>query len=313
MAAAVADFTPARAGRRQDQEGRARSAWSSSSSRPPTSSRRSPRSAATARRWSASPPSTATQAVDVRRAASSTAQGPRRDRRQRHLARGHRLRRRRQRGHDPHAPRTARRSRAPRAARAKAQVAEAILDDGRELCAEQRLKCAADGERLRPLPARLRAARARRPPGRDRAAAARRATSSPTRPRSARRSGARCSTPSATRARPREFQAVAASDAHQRLRAVLPGPLDAAARTPSRGLPAARARLLAAARARGLPALPRPRAPRRRARARRRYARRLPRCYARSTAFVPACRRRQQYREWAPARFFCVRESEVHR
>jgi tetratricopeptide (TPR) repeat protein len=31
------------------------------------------------------------------------------------------------------------------------------------------------------------------------------------------------------------------------------------------------------------------------------------RCYAQPTAFEPACERRLQYREWAPARFFCVR------
>ena len=43
-----------------------------------------------------------------------------------------------------------------------------------------------------------------------------------------------------------EFEAVAADSADQRLRAVLPGPLDAAARPPSRGLPAAGAGLLAA-------------------------------------------------------------------
>ena len=50
-----------------------------------------------------------------------------------------------------------------------------------------------------------------------------------------------------------EFQAVAAQHAHERLRAVLPGPLDAAAGAPSRGLQAARAGVLAAPRARRLP------------------------------------------------------------
>ena len=51
-----------------------------------------------------------------------------------------------------------------------------------------------------------------------------------------------------------EFEAVAAERADQRLRAVLPGALDAAAGTPPRGLPAARAGLLAAPGARGLQA-----------------------------------------------------------
>ena len=45
-------------------------------------------------------------------------------------------------------------------------------------------------------------------PRRDRAAARARATSSPTRPRSARRSAARCSARSATARRPQEFEAV---------------------------------------------------------------------------------------------------------
>ena len=49
---------------------------------------------------------------------------------------------------------------------------------------------------------------------------------------------------------------------------------------------------------------------RRRAGLRRARGRSRRRCYARPTAFVPARRRRQQYREWAPARFFCVRRSK---
>ena len=76
-------------------------------------------------------------------------------------------------------------------------------------------------------------------------------------------------------------------DPHERLRAVLPRPLDAAARTPPRGLPAARARVLAAPRAGGLQALPGPRAARRRAGCLGRSAD-APRCYPRCTAFVPA-------------------------
>ena len=83
--------------RRRRPTGRSRrpgaSASSSSSSRPPTCSPGWPPSAATARRWSASPPSTASRRSSYARGKLAR-QGPRRDRRQRHLARGHRLRRR---------------------------------------------------------------------------------------------------------------------------------------------------------------------------------------------------------------------------
>ena len=101
-----------------------------------------------------------------------------------------------------------------------------------------------------------------------------------------------------------EFEAVAHEHADQRLRAVLPRSLDAAARAPPRGPPAARAGLLAAPRARGL-RLPRPRrrdanGPDGLAGARSRASGSCPlqgtllgeaaRCYPRSTAFVPARR-----------------------
>ena len=66
----------------------------------------------------------------------------------------------------------------------------------------------------------------------------------------------RCSTLVVTKAAA-EFEAIA-EHAHQRLRAVLPRSLDAAAGTPSRGLSAAGPGVLAGARARGLPTLPRP-------------------------------------------------------
>ncbi len=121
-----------------------------------------------------------------------------------------------------------------------------------------------------------------------------------------------------------EFEAVVAEHADERLRAVLPGPLDAAARAPSRGAPAAGAGLLAAPRARGLPQVPRPRAARRgtllerhagprsgrrdRAPCRESCSARAARCYARSRTFEPARGRRLQHRKWAHARFFCVKE-----
>ena len=72
-------------------------------------------------------------------ARSSTEQGTGRGRRQRHLARGHRLRGGRQRGHDPDRGRRAAETvqHVPRAA--KAEVAEAILD------AVERLRDGADG------------------------------------------------------------------------------------------------------------------------------------------------------------------------
>ena len=67
MAAAVADFRPAAAAEAQDQEDRARRADVAAGARPPTSSAGWPPDGAPARRWSASPPSTATGAVDYGR------------------------------------------------------------------------------------------------------------------------------------------------------------------------------------------------------------------------------------------------------
>ena len=130
MAAAVADFRPARAGGR----GRSRrpAARSLELELEPTAdvlAGLSSAAARRARRWSASPPSTASARSSMARGKLER-EGPRRARRERHLARGHRLRGRRQRGHDPDR-RAGGASRSivqhvPRAA--KAEVAEAILD-----------------------------------------------------------------------------------------------------------------------------------------------------------------------------------------
>ena len=88
MAAAVADFRPAAPADGKLKKDR-REELSSRSSGRRTCCPDSPPAAARARRWSASPPSTA-RARWTR--ARSSPQGPRRGRRQRRLAPGHRLR-----------------------------------------------------------------------------------------------------------------------------------------------------------------------------------------------------------------------------
>ena len=123
MAAAVADFRPA-APRRTRSRRPAATGWRSSSSRPRTCWPRWRRAARRTRRWSASPPSTASGAVE-RGARQARAQGARRRRGQRHLARGDRLRL---------APTTRSRSSPRRGERhvprgSKEAVAAAILDE----------------------------------------------------------------------------------------------------------------------------------------------------------------------------------------
>ena len=115
-----------RARARSRRPGATGSSWSSR----PTATcwRGCPRSAAPARRWSASRPSTARRRLELG-TRQARREGPRRDRRQRHLAQRHRLRRGRERGDDPHGPTATatRRDRTiPRAP--KEQVAEEILD-----------------------------------------------------------------------------------------------------------------------------------------------------------------------------------------
>ena len=287
MAAAVADFRPRRRARGQDQEGAG--ATRLELELEPTDDVLA--GLAARRRDGQTLVGFAAEhgdgAVELR--AEARAQAPRRDRRQRHLARGHRLRRRRQRGHDPHAAPTdgAGRSRrdgdVPRA-RPRRGSREAILDASERLRAS-RVKVPADGDvydlyqrgcellehgdhqaaivplsrarDLEPDKASIREAlgralfHAQRYEG---AAAEFQAVVERARPTTTRcsASGARCSCSAATR-----------------------------------GLPAARAGLLAAPRARGLPAVPRSRAARRqRARPERRAsAQPARRCYARSTAF----------------------------
>ena len=231
-------------------------AWSWCSSRPPTCSPGSPRSGVAGQTLVGFAAEHGERAIELR-ARQAHRQAPRRDRRQRHLAHRHRLRRRRQRGHDPH-----RRSGiATCRARARRRSPRRSSTPSRACAAAVKLRC--DGERLRPLPARLRAARPRRPPGRDRAAqqGARPRARQGLDPRGAR---TRAVSRAALRKRRRRVRGGRLQHTHQRLRAVLPGPLDAAARTPPRGLQAARARVLAGARAGRLPAVPRTRAPGRR-------------------------------------------------
>jgi len=105
MAAAVADFRPVspRADKIKKSEladfRPAPRSRSSSSRRPTCSQTARGRSAPGAERSSASPPSTGSARVELARGKLDE-KPRRRDRRQRHLARGHRLRRRRQRGDD---------------------------------------------------------------------------------------------------------------------------------------------------------------------------------------------------------------------
>ena len=295
MAAAVADFRPVATEPGKIKKAGRAGLELSAGGRPPTCSPalagaapRGPDAGRLRRR--------ARRASGRARARQARRQGRRRDRRQRHLARGHRLRRRRQRGHDPHAPtaaqaariasrarprrRSPRRSSTPSGAARRAlnwaavdslydlyQRGCELLEHGDYQAAIVPLSRARD---LEPDKASIREALGR------------------ALFHAQRYEGAA-----------EEFERGRREHADQRLRAVLPRALDAAAGPPPRGLPAARAGLLAASRARGLSRLSRPRparrdvhlsARRKRARCRQTCPAQAARCYARSRAFVPACR-----------------------
>ena len=111
---------------------------------------------------------------------------------------------------------------------------------------------------VRPLRSGTQPAREGRLPRRHRARSHAPATSRPTRRRSARRSAGRCSARSAT-GRPRaEFESVVEHAPDERLRAVLPRPLAAAARPPRRGAPPARPGVATCAPSAPTTAVPRP-------------------------------------------------------
>ncbi len=263
MAAAVADFTPGCARRGQDQEGRRASELELELRADGRRARRLwPRDGARGRRSSASPPSTA-RTRSSSRAGKLAAKGldavvvndisrgdigfdvdanevtmlRRRRRRAAHVAwRSRRAEQGRGRGGDP------RRRRRAHCAGAKLGPMESVYDlytRGCELLDHGDHQAAIVPAQQSPRP---RAGQGLDPRG-ARAGAVPRA---------------------ALRRRRRRVRGGRRAHAHERLRAVLPRPRDAAARPPPRGLSAARAGVLAAARARGLPALPGPRPARRR-------------------------------------------------